>query len=64
VTHVEDIGLHYVYVYIYIYSTRVQILTQKGRWQAVTHVEDIGLHYATTLKMWHDNWLAAEVGPP
>jgi len=27
---------------------------------AVTHVEDIGLHYATTLKLWHENWLAAE----
>ena len=27
---------------------------------AVTHVEDIGLHYATTLKLWHENWRAAE----
>jgi len=27
---------------------------------AVTHVEDIGLHYATTLKLWHQNWVAAE----
>ena len=27
---------------------------------AVTHVEDIGLHYATTLKLWHENWVAAE----
>uniref|UniRef100_A0A7S0TSE4 Amine oxidase domain-containing protein n=2 Tax=Hemiselmis andersenii TaxID=464988 RepID=A0A7S0TSE4_HEMAN len=24
------------------------------------HVQDIGLDYATTLKMWHDKWIAAE----
>eukprot|EP00290_Baffinella_frigidus_P006560 CAMPEP_0180119682 /NCGR_PEP_ID=MMETSP0986-20121125/2117_1 /TAXON_ID=697907 /ORGANISM="non described non described, Strain CCMP2293" /LENGTH=1139 /DNA_ID=CAMNT_0022058709 /DNA_START=62 /DNA_END=3481 /DNA_ORIENTATION=+ len=27
---------------------------------SVIHVEDIGLHYATTLKLWHENWVAAK----
>ena len=27
---------------------------------AVMDVEDIGLDYATTLKLWHENWVAAE----
>jgi hypothetical protein len=27
---------------------------------ACYHVEDIGLHYATTLKVWHERWLAEE----
>ena len=27
---------------------------------SVVHVEDIGLHYATTLKLWHENWVAAK----
>jgi hypothetical protein len=33
--------------------------TQRAR-LACYHVEDIGLHYATTLKLWHEAWLAQE----
>ena len=33
--------------------------TQRAR-LACYHVEDIGLHYATTLKKWHERWLAEE----
>ena len=34
-----------------------------GRARRITRevaAQDIGLHYATTLKLWHENWVAAK----